>query len=357
MKTRTPYPALGTLVVLSIALIGALVFLPAEEPRPDERPGNVFSRTENDLGYTLKFIWKDFRGKSLQVTFPLSKQALSEAEEEFGFRQEDLDRHLEAWGTARNEDMILALKDFVRDLIDRSGFGDHIFIEEKGPLEFTLKLSVPRDLQDKVKPAFDAIKSRLTEEHASEAKKIQEGALEEMNRYLERHGLVAEGDRFRVDYRKSVLNNTPRLRGALEALRRINEKVSLRGFLGLSLSFIQDIKYGVPPETESDKTVLGFWVPPKVLVNNLGDCDSKGVTFASLWLNFKAYPMVLIRIPEHMFVGLAIPSWGSEGFVINGLRYTLCEVSPLGKVPPGLVTYYSSNYLKSGRYRYELISR
>ncbi len=96
-------------------------------------------------------------------------------------------------------------------------------------------------------------------------------------------------------------------------------------------------------------------MPPRVLVNNIGDCDSKGVTFASLWTNFKKYPFILIKIPKHLFVGVAIPSFSEEGFTINGIRYTLCEVTGPDLIPPGLISQYSWFYLQGGNYRYELI--
>jgi hypothetical protein len=101
--------------------------------------------------------------------------------------------------------------------------------------------------------------------------------------------------------------------------------------------------------------ILEFWVPLKVLVENMGDCDSKGVAFASMWTNYKKYPLILIRIPNHLFLGIGIPSHSSEGIVVNGIRYTLCEVTGPDKIPPGLITQYSLLYLEGGKYEYEII--
>ncbi|MCJ7680446.1 MAG: hypothetical protein MUP70_06965 [Candidatus Aminicenantes bacterium] len=44
-----------------------------------------------------------------------------------------------------------------------------------------------------------------------------------------------------------------------------------------------------------------------------------------------------------------------SGVVINGLRYTLCEVVGPDRILPGLISSHSRMYLESGRYRYELI--
>ncbi|MDW7761527.1 MAG: hypothetical protein SCM96_12955 [Acidobacteriota bacterium] len=356
MKIRTPVPALGITGLMTLAAAGGLTLLPPEAPQPTSSLTNVFARTEESASYTLKYGWKDFKGTSRTISFDIDKDVLASAEKEFGYRQEDLDRHLEAWSAARNEEMIADLKALVRFLIDEGGHGEYIILQEKGPLEFTLKLSVPFDIQDRVKPAYDAIRIRLADEYASASKKIEAGLDAEKTRYLVSRGLASEGKAFRVDYPRSVRNNTPRVRHVLEVLRAIDEKLNIRDFLGLSLSFIQHILYRVPPTVEDGKVILGFWTPPRVLVDNLGDCDSKAVAFASIWLNFKKYPVVLIRVPEHMFVGVAVPSWETGGLTINGLRYTLCEVSPNKRVPPGQITYYSSTYLNSGRYRYEIVS-
>ena len=256
-----------------------------------------------------------------------------------------------------NDKMISDLKDIVRKIIDKSGHGRYILVVEKDSFSFDLKLSVPYDLQDEVKPAYESIKSRMNDEYKASAKRIETALSEEEKIFVGSRGIISSPEGLRVDYRRSVQNNRARIKHVLEAMRRIDARLNLRQFLGLSLSFIQDLAYGVPPAVEGGKLILGFWVPPKVLANNFGDCDSKGVTFAALWMNFKRYPLLLIRVPDHMFIGLAIPSLESEGVVINGLRYTLCEVSATEKVPPGLVSYYSRTWLESGRYQYDLVTR
>ena len=92
-----------------------------------------------------------------------------------------------------------------------------------------------------------------------------------------------------------------------------------------------------------------------VLVNNMGDCDSKSVLFASLWTIFRSYRLLLIKIPNHMLVGVAVPSYSTEGVVINGLRYTLLEVTGQDKMPPGLITPRSRTFIQGGSYIYELV--
>ena len=173
--------------------------------------------------------------------------------------------------------------------------------------------------------------------------------------YLEERGLRFIGDKIGVMYEFCVTKNRQRVTHVAELMKNLKSDMSLRQYLEIVLAFVQEIRYGIPPLEENKKVILEFWVPPKVLANNFGDCDSKVATFASLWTDYKKYPVLLVKIPNHMFVGLAIPSIGVGTIIINGLRYTLCEVAGPDKIPPGLLTAYSQLYLESGHYYYEIV--
>jgi len=251
--------------------------------------------------------------------------------------------------------MIVHLKKFTAGLIGKSTYQEYIFIEDIDALNFKLKLSSPPPLYDKAKAEFEMIKLRMADEQTLYVKKIEKELENKKREFLEQRGFRLVSDKISVNYGLSVQNNRPRVKHVLEVMMKVDRKASLQRFLGLMLAFIQEIRYGIPPLRENNKLILEFYVPPKVLVNNLGDCDSKGVAFASLWTNFKRYPLILIKIPKHLFVGLAVPSMGKEGITVNGLRYTLCEVTGPEKMPPGLITQYSALYLQGGKFRYELI--
>ena len=78
-----------------------------------------------------------------------------------------------------------------------------------------------------------------------------------------------------------------------------------------------------------------MFVPTEVVVGRHGDCDSKSVTFAALWRNFDT-PVILVSLPRHMLVGVAVPPGPGEHFVQVGNRYfVLCEVAGPGKLHPG----------------------
>lgn len=315
-----------------------------------------FDRNETPSAYELTYGWKDFKGELNTVSFSLSKQQLAEAEAEFGYYPDELEKYLEENLAKMREEMMSHLERFTSQQVLMSKYSRYITMDKVSPRDFNLKISAPASLSKEAKAEFDRIMSEITAEQEAYLQRIEKEQVRKRKEYIESRGFRFTGDVMSVDYRLVVDNNRPRVEPALKAMRDKFRKKSLRQFLALMLAFIQEIRYGLPPLDEKNKVILEFWVPPKVLVSNFGDCDSKGVTFASMWTNFKNYPFVLIKIPKHLFVGVGIPSISGEGFTINGIKYTLCEVTGPDLIPPGLITQYSLFYLQGGNYRYELIN-
>jgi len=316
---------------------------------------NAFEKLDKETDYELTYGWRDYGGDGYYVTFSISKQQLSDAEGEFGYYPEELEKYLEEDLEKMTEQMMVYLEEFTRRQIEKSKYSQYILIEKIDTKKFKLKLSVPTPLSKNVKPEFDRIKDKLAKEQNAYFKKIRKKQKKKEKAFLENRGFRVLGNRIEVNYSLCVRKNRLRVKRVVEQMKQLKKRMSLRQMLFLMSAFIQEIKYGIPPFKENNRLIAGFWVPPKVLVDNLGDCDSKGVTFACMWKNFKNFPLVLIKIPDHLFVGLAVPSVGTDKITINGLSYTLCEVTGPDKMPPGLITNYSHFYLEGGQFRYELI--
>jgi len=314
-----------------------------------------FDRQEDENTYFLSYGWADFSGNFCDMSFPLSKSLLDEAEKEFGYFPADLKKHMDDYTERSSERMILDLRKFVEGLIQKSKFPEYILIEKATAKSFNLKLSVPASLHKKAKREYDTIKAKLAKEQGKYLKRMGKELEEERARFFERHGIRVFDGKIGVDHRACVMRNRERIRPIFEIIQKKYAHFSLHQFLGMLLAFIQDIRYYIPPLQERGKTILSFWVPPRVLADNFGDCDSKGVTFASFWTNFKKYPVLLIKVPNHFFIGLAIPSFSGEGVIVNGLRYTLCEVTGPEKMPPGMIGRYSQACLQNGQYVYEMV--
>ncbi len=320
-----------------------------------ERESNRFSSRETEFEFQLTYEWEDFETNDFSVSFSLSKDALKEAEDEFGYYPDELDRSVERNLVPLRREMIIHLKQITQKFIKKSKYSKHFFISEDFSDRFNVRMSAPPSMQNQIRTEFKRLTSEIARHQKKYDKKIQREGLIQKEAFLYKKGLRYIKDKIGVNYSLLVKNNQERLKQVFQSLLFLSKGMKIPQFLSFILSYIQEVRYGIPPLIENGKYIMGFWVPPKVLINNFGDCDSKGVTFASLWVNFKKYPILLIRIPKHLFIGLAVPSFSEEGVTVNGLRYTLCEVTGPDKLPPGMIAPYSQLYFESGNYSYELI--
>ncbi|MBN2246601.1 MAG: hypothetical protein JW755_12225 [Candidatus Aminicenantes bacterium] len=317
--------------------------------------GIGLEKEEDEKDFHLTYRWRNLKNQHNVVSFKISKTELKTAEDEFGYYPQDLELFLSEKREKMKTEMIEFLKKFTQEKIDQSKYSEYISIREIDSGSFTLHISVPPPMYKEVKAEFDQITGELAKEQTKYFKKIEDDQRKHQEIYLNQRGLRFIGDKIGVDYGMIVARNRPRLAHVVEKMLEISRSTTLHEILDQMLSFIQEIKYGLPPLSELNKLILEFWVPPRVLVNNMGDCDSKGVAFAALWTNFKKYPLLLIKIPNHMFLGLAIPSFQEGGITINGLKYTLFEITGPEKTPPGMISAYSRMHLEGGNYIYELI--
>ncbi|MFC2168476.1 hypothetical protein ACFLRW_05770 [Acidobacteriota bacterium] len=314
-----------------------------------------FSSAESELDFRLTYSWEDFNNNSFSVSFSLSKNSLKEAEDEFGYYPEDLEKYVDSNLIFLREEMIVRIKTITQRLINKSKYSAYFSISEDNSDSFNLRLSSPSSMQRQIRAEFKRITGEIARQQTKYFKKIEKEQEVQKRDFLHSKGLRYIGDSIGINYGLLVKNNQERVKNVFQILLKESSGLNFHQFLSYLLSYIQEIRYRIPPLMENGKYIMGFWVPTKVLVNDFGDCDSKGVTFASLWINFKKYPILLIRVPRHLFIGLAVPSFNDEGVMINGLRYTLCEVTGPDKLPPGMIDPYSRMHLDGGNYSYELI--
>lgn len=320
---------------------------------------NQFSKEEGGEGSRLSYFWWDHADHPYTVVFSLAQEAIRQSEDEFGYYPRDLEAYVEPRLAPLQTRLLNELRKHVLKLLAKSPYGHYYYIEDNALLSFTLKIMVPPSLSESelaaVEEEFQKIVSTVAKKRDQYIKKIQAEGLKVKRRYLETCGFRLEGNSLFVNYTWVIKQNKDRIRSLVDSLRRETKGRSLREFLSLLLAFVQSMGYGTPPLDEADKVILGFWPPPKVLVNNYGDCDSKGALFASVWTQFRRYPLLLIRIPKHLFIGIAIPSFQGQEFTINGLRYTFCEVTGPELIPPGFLSAASLFYLERGGYHYEQV--
>ncbi len=344
--------------VIVLLIAGSLLLLQRISPRQkdaEEQSLLPFDRQEKETHYELTYRWKGYQEESFQGFFSVSKAGLAESEKEFGYEPAELASVLAAEDLRMREEIIRSLKSLAREEIAKSRYAPYFVIEEKGKLAFNLNFRASPRLHDEVKAEVDRISARLSEEQTLRQERSVQVLEARKREFLESRGLRTIGEKVGINYGWVIDRNRPRLQPVLEAIQVQNSGLSLRRFLDFLLSFLQQIRYRIPPLQENNRFVLGLWVPYRVLVENFGDCDSKGVTFSCLWTNLSKYPLILVKVPNHLFVGVAVPMFGSDSVTVGGLRYTLCEVTGPSRLPPGLLTNYSRLCLEGGQYVYELI--
>lgn len=307
----------------------------------------------------LFFAWQDHQSKEYALDFSLSDGFVSASDAEYGYIQENLVRYVEEHAAEAKKAMIAHLRDYALKRISKSNYSHYFYIEDTAYERFNLKITIPGgedpELKDKVRVEFRKIAKALEKEREHYLPRLIKEENRHRQDFLRTRGLRIENNQIMVNYSQVVNNNHFRVQPLVDSLRPVVKGKSLRTVIGILLSYVQTIDYGTPQEKEGDKIILGFWPPPKVLVNNMGDCDSKAAVFAAVWLHFKRYPLLFVTIPNHLFIGIAVPSFQGENVVINGLRYTFCEVTGPALIPAGLLTRYSRLHLESGKFRYEMI--
>lgn len=142
-------------------------------------------------------------------------------------------------------------------------------------------------------------------------------------------------------------------RQSLLAQGRGTDPRSTAGFL---LGYFQAIPY----DTLLSRTTsngAGFKTPYGLLAGNRGDCDTKSVAMAAVLRQL--YPtlrITMVYVPEHAFLGVAIPR-GQTDYALNlgGTPFVLLDPTGPRKLRVGEVDPKALAALEAGRYSYQEI--
>jgi hypothetical protein len=179
-----------------------------------------FDREEDEDAYFLTYGWTDFSGNFLELSFPLAKDLIKEAEKEFGYFPEDLKKHMDDHMERSQERMIEELRKFVEHLIQKSKFPEYILIENVTAKSFDLKLSVPSSLHNKVKREYDKIKTKLAKEQKRYSEQAEKEREAERERFFESRGIRVFDDKLGVNHSICVMRNKQRIRPIFEIMQK-----------------------------------------------------------------------------------------------------------------------------------------
>lgn len=274
---------------------------------------NKYRKNETPNDYELTYEFIDYEGQKHEITFTISKHYFEHANKQYGYDKK-----------AIIETLNTKVRTVAAKLLTDSGLSDcmKITVEEDSiGCEFTASSSTMNEIQESAE--------ELVAKLIQMKKKLYE---EELNK----HGMIIVGNEIQPDYSKLVTWFQTPLDICYKALKSAGTGYDSQKYLGLFIAFLQEVKYEIAPSIWADKTICGLWTSPEVLVNNHGDCDSKSIAFASLWKHFPNSSTIVVMLPTHMLVGVAMnPNPGQE-FVRIGMKYyILCEVAGPGKLYPG----------------------
>lgn len=275
-----------------VALISALAAMPQPTSTlPARAAGDPhegkWSREQGKDGWQVAIQFTNYNGDRLTTSFPVTRLDIEQATQEFGYTKKDTDA------------------------------------------------------------IFDACKA--TCDQAEYDRRI-------VDYYRGRGLLVVESDNIMnlwPDMPALVLRNSPRVRATAIEVQRIAQerRYDSGSIIGAVLSLAQTgITYFSPPMEEDGKRILGLYVPPQVLGNGKGDCDSKTGLIASVLKNFSGARMIGINVPDHYLMGIArVPQRGDAYIQYDGEPYVLLEAAGPAWMPPGTISDYSRDKLGTMR--------
>lgn len=292
---------------------------PGVEPAPLPAPGS-FERTEDGGEYRLTWGFTDHHGEPLSATCRVSREEHEREVARFGYDERELAaaraERLRLWAEQRLREQ--GIEDVVRLEVDEQGW--------------RARHQLPPDMEAGAAARLDIEARRFYRfmdlRFSAEWEAVTDALLRE-------RGLRLERGRVDVDYDGLAERAAGPLADCFRALRWAAGRGADRRLLEVVLAFLQEIPYEQPGSPARGPRNLGLYVPTEVLVGNHGDCDSKSVAFAALWRR-ASVPVVLVRVPGHMLLGVGVRPGPGERFVRLGNRYfVLCEVAGPAKSRPG----------------------
>ena len=179
-----------------------------------------------------------------------------------------------------------------------------------------------------------------------------------------KHGIKMnrEDNNFSVDYNWVVNKSVADLHDIANQIRSTARRKgyrSRRDLIGAIASFVQELKYQLPPEhrfNDDGEKILtaGATMPLETLAKRCGDCDTKSLLFAGLVRSISLVDVIFVAIEDHLFTAIRInPSQGDHSIRHKGRDWVLLELSdswPIGHVPENHLSV-----IRSGKEAYRVI--
>lgn len=156
------------------------------------------------------------------------------------------------------------------------------------------------------------------------------------------------------DHKRIVQRYAPALAPVQAAVRAATKGQQPHEVVDYLLGFLQSIPYDTLQNRRSSNGA-GFQTPYGLITGNRGDCDTKSVALLALLRGiFPQTRLVMVYVPEHAFVGLALPR-GSKDFALNikGQAFVLADPTGPRLLKLGEVAEDALAELEAGKYSYQ----
>ncbi|MDF2179008.1 hypothetical protein P2G88_12175 [Aliiglaciecola sp. CAU 1673] len=169
--------------------------------------------------------------------------------------------------------------------------------------------------------------------------------------YLGQEGIKPDHARY------SAESAEPLLPAAQALYELLLDNSQPRAYVNLLMGWLQTIPYS-PLENRIDSNGAGFLPPSGVLLNNMGDCDSKTTLAVTLLRSMLPnMPLVFIYLPDHALLGLQLPYREQDATIeIEGMRYLLAEPTGPALMPIGEIAATSKAAIQGNMFSYERVS-
>lgn len=217
----------------------------------------------------------------------------------------------------------------------------------------SLTLSVVRN-RDGYEVKAEGLDRAEMDAHLQEMQRIRDDTVA---RYLQQT-FYSKVDETHVmpDHPRIAARYAPALSPVQRALRQTLAGEDMRGTVDYLLSFLQTIPYNTL-QSRYTTNGAGFNTPYALLVENRGDCDSKSVALAALLRGlFPTLPMTMVYVPNHAFVGLAVPRGPADyALQLGGRVFVLADPTGPRLMRLGEVEPRALRDLEAGRYSFQEI--
>jgi len=342
------------LVLISLLVSSASIARSARSSDPTA-VGRSVQKTPCQDGFHIAYEWTDPRGALQKIDISISRSELDASEQALGISiGEFREFAIESEAKIRQEEGLSAL-DIARQIVERSSDPDWCQVSKDPTSDFNIIMRTNSTGRPESDAEIEKILRTNRQKWEASQKKIYTRLEARLKEYAGEHGMEITPRGIAVNYKSLVRTNVARLRPLAEEFKRTCGS-SKKRLLEAVLSFVQNIPYLKTLPVTDGKYSAGVAVPLRVLVDDAGDCDSKAVLFASLWLNLCNYRTILIRVPEHMLVGVAVPFVEGATVDLHSTRYVLLELSCGLKLLPGEVTQYAADFIRSQNLKYQIVN-